>query len=246
VTFEPENALEKTLQRAMREPEARPEFYRLLLESELFVIGQIAPPEGGEATAQTGGRLMIATLPFEGRDYHPVFTALSRLKTFVPDDDVAHLAIAGRTLFEASRGANFLLNPASEIGKELRAEEIASVLGSPANQQMRVQMRPPTTYPTALVAGLKDLFARSPEVIAAYLMEIAIEGQNEPPHPMIGVETEGDWQGLSQAMGEVLKATPLETIVDLLPIDRAAPTGLMQALLQSPPFYAREPRAKSS
>jgi hypothetical protein len=246
MTFQPENALEKTLQRAMREPEARPEFYRLLLESELFVIGQIASPEGGEATAQTGGRLMIATLPYQGRDYHPVFSALSRLKVFVPDGDVAHLAIAGRTLFEASRGANFLLNPACEIGKELSAEEIASVLGQAANQQMRVRMRLPTVQPDALVAGLRDLFTRSPEVVAAYLVEIAVEGQNEPPHPMIGVETEGDWPTLSQAMGEVLKTTPLDTIVDMLPVDRSAPTAIMQALLQSPPFYAREPKAKSS
>ena len=245
MTFEPENALEHALQRAITEPAARPEFYRLLLDSELFVIGQLAgpSPEKRESGAQANDRLMIATLAYKEREYHPVFSALSRLQNFARED-VQYLAIAGRTLFEASRGAQFLLNPASECGKELRAEEIASILSDPANQPMRVRIGQPTVYPTALVDGLKDLFASRSEVVAAHLIEIAVEGSDDPPHPMIGVETEGDWQALSQTMGEVMKATPLETIVDMLPLDRAKPTGIMRALLQAPPFYSRDAKAR--
>lgn len=243
MTFDPENPLEKALQRAMTEPDVRPEFYRLLLESNLFIIGKIEGAPGKGETAQTGGRLMIATIDHQNRQFHPVFTALSRLQNFVRED-VEHLAIAGRTLFEASRGATFLLNPASECGKELTAEEIASVLNNPAYQQTRVRIGQPTVYPEALVDALKILFAQRPEVVAAHLVQIAVEGGDEPPHPMIGVETDGDWQALSQAMGEVLKTTPLETVVDMLAIDRAQPTGIMQALLQVAPFYKRETKMK--
>jgi hypothetical protein len=245
MTFEPENALEQALQRAMTEPAVRPEFYRLLLEANLYIIGQMAEgaPAQAESAGQSGGRLMIATITHQNRQYHPVFTALSRLQNFV-QQDVQHLAIAGRTLFEASRGALFLLNPASECGKELSAEEIATLIGPSASQPVRVKIGQPAVYPEALVAALKTLFAQSPEVVGAHLIEIAVEGSDEPPHPMIGVETEGDWQGLSQAMGEVMKTTPLETVVDMLAIDRAEPTGIMQALLQTPPFYKREIKAK--
>jgi hypothetical protein len=241
MTFTPENDLERALMRAPQEPDARPLFYRLLLDSKLFIIGQIGPSQADAANDQ----LMIATLSHDGREHHPVFSALSRLKSFA-QEDVGHLTFDGRALFEATRGASFILNPGSECGKLLVPDEIASILSDPANQPMRARIGQPKVYPQALVNGLSELFAKRPEVIGAHLVEIAVEGSEEPPHPMIGVETEGDWQALSQAMGEVMKTTPLETIVDMLPIDRAEPTGIMQALLQTRPFYSRDSKAKLS
>ena len=245
MSFEPENALEKALLRAITDPAARPDFYRSLLESELFIVGQMAsgPAEQQPEPEQGGGRLMIATIEYRNKAYHPVFTALSRLRTFAPEE-VQHMAIAGRTLSEASRGAHFLLNPGSECGKELSADEIAGVLSH--LKVPRVGVRPPKVHPKALADALSQLFARIPEVAAAYVVEIMVEGSDEPAHPLIGVDTKGDWQALSQQMGEVMKTVPLETVVDLLPIDRAAPTGIMQALLQTPPFYNRETKAQPS
>ena len=46
MTFNPENDLERALQRAMAEPALRAEFYRQLLDSNLFVIGQIGLTQG--------------------------------------------------------------------------------------------------------------------------------------------------------------------------------------------------------
>jgi hypothetical protein len=159
---------------------------------------------------------------------------------------VGHLTFDGRALFEATRGASFILNPGAECGKLLVPDEIASILSDPANQPMRARIGQPKVYPQTLVDGLSELFAKRPEVIGAHLVEIAVEGSDEPPHPMIGVETEGDWQTLSEAMGEVMKTTPLDTIVDMLPIDRSEPTGITQALLQTRPFYSRDSKAKLS
>ena len=241
MTFNPENDLERALQRAMAEPALRPEFYRQLLDSKLFIIGQIGRAAGEEdKTAPANDRLMIATLSHEGREYHPLFSALSRLKSFAQEDGVAHLDFDGRTLFQATKGASFILNPGSECGKMLVPEEIAGMLNDPANRQVRARIGQPAVYPQALVDGLKALFAKRPEVVGAHLVEIAIEGSDEPPHPMIGVETEGDWGDLSQAMGDVMKTTDLDTVIDMLALDRIQPTGIMQALMQMPPFYKRE------
>jgi SseB protein C-terminal domain/SseB protein N-terminal domain len=234
MSFEAENDLERALMRAPTEPEARPEFYRLLLDSQLFVIGQLGEhtPEHAEVAVKGGERLMIATIAHDGRNYHPLFSALSRLQNFVREE-VQYLSMTGRQLFDATRGAHFILNPGSEVGKELQADEIAGIMGS-----TRVMIGQPTVYPQALVDGLKELFARDPGVVAAYLIQVAFESPGEQPHPLIGVETEGDWQALSAAMGEVLK-TAADSVVDLVPIERAEPTAIVQALLKTTPFYTR-------
>jgi hypothetical protein len=237
MAFEPENPLEKALQSAITEPMARPEFYRLLLASELFIIGQIAGETPGEPQADAHDRLMIATVEYKGKPYHPVFSAVSRLKEFV-DDDAQFMGMAGRQLFMAAKGAQFLLNPGSECGKELTADEIASALAR-SNDRARAAIGPPAVYPHGLVDSLSALFATRPEVKAAHLVQIAFEGQNEPPHPLIGVDHDGDWQALSQVIGEVLKEAQTDTVIDMIAIDRAQPTDVMQALLKTPPFFAR-------
>ena len=234
MSFEAENDLERALMRAPTEPAARPEFYRLLLDSDLFIIGQIGQqtPERAEIEVKPGENLMIATLTHQGTNYHPVFSALSRLQAFVREE-VQYLSMPGRQLFEATKGAHFVLNPGAEYGKELRAEELAAIMG-----QTRVAIGTPTVYPQALVDALSALFARDAGVTAAYLVQVQFEGQDEKPHPLVGVETTGDWQALSQTMGEAMKNTS-DTVVDIVRVDRANPTGITEALLKTAPFYMR-------
>jgi hypothetical protein len=236
MAFVPENTLEEALLRAINEPKARPEFYRLLFESPLFIIGERGSPAG--AASADNDQVMIATVNYQEKPYHPVFSSLSRMQAFV-QEEVRYLTVPGHSLFQHTVGANFLLNPGSECGKELRAEEIAGVIQS-LQQRPRVLIGQPKEYPTALVEGLKVLFATKPDVIGAYLVQIAFEGQDEAAHPLIGVETTGDWQALAQQMSGVMKEAPGDTVIDMIPIDRANPQGVTQALLQTKPFYARE------
>src|SRR5262249_1055280 len=112
MAFEPENPLEAALVSAISEPSARPEFYRLLLASELFITGRLADPAAAEASASedSNDRLMIATIEYKQHPYHPVFTAMSRLKEFLAgEEDVQFLGMPGRQLFTATKGAQFLL-----------------------------------------------------------------------------------------------------------------------------------------
>ena len=37
-----------------------------------------------------------------------------------------------------------------------------------------------------------------------------------------------------------MKEVPGDTVIDMIPIDRANPQGVTQALLQTKPFYARQ------
>jgi hypothetical protein len=248
MAFAPENALEDALMHATREPAARPEFYRLLLESDLLVLGRVARAIPGTEgpTVLPGDSLQIRSAQINGRASHPVFSSLTRLQAYIRERD-DFLTLKGRALFEATPGASFVLNPGSDYGKELLAGEIAQLMDPASTAPQRITIQKPTqvligqpsVYPQALVDALKVAFAARAEIEAAYLVQIAYEAQ--APHPLIGVETTGDWDSLSSAVGGVAAAAAPGLLFDLARVDRAAPqTTLTDALLKTAPFYQRK------
>jgi type III secretion system (T3SS) SseB-like protein len=246
MSFVPQNELEELLIRAASEPSARPEFYRFLFESDLYVIGEIrsTTPQRSGIAANAGDQLMIASVEYNNRRYHPVFSSLSRVRTFDQSVD-KYFALNGRALFENTQGAYFLLNPGSDYGKELLPAEIANLLSPNTRRSItiekptQVMIGPPAVYPQALVDALKVMFEQRPEVIAAHLIQIQFDGTDEESHPLIGIETIGDWQSLSGELGRILKAVNPMQVVDVIPINRSDSSGVMQALMEVSPFYSR-------
>ena len=103
MAFEPENPLEEALVRAADEPQARPEFFRRLMEASVFVPGALNRTSDAGAHLLPGDKFDIAIIRHTGRNYHPVFTSLARLKTFAPDEE-RYFTAAGRELFACTRG----------------------------------------------------------------------------------------------------------------------------------------------
>src|SRR6202012_21559 len=81
--FISENELERALVKAAKDPASAPDFYRLLLESDLLVMGTVEGRE--EATKQftlsAGGRINLVTGTRNGSTFLPVFSSLSRMQT---------------------------------------------------------------------------------------------------------------------------------------------------------------------
>ncbi len=235
MVFQPQNALEDVLTRAARDPLARPEFYRLLLESELVVLGR---------TYGDPSQMTIATLRHNGREYLPVFSAPVRLSDFAGAGQ-EHFTMRGRALFESTRGANFALNPNCECGKLLTAPEIAYWLDPSARARRRlkaakVRLAVPATPPRMLIDALRLFFANRASVRAAHLLEATPTDGAEPAHPLIGVETTDNWPRIAAEISELAAAIVPETIIDLVPIEPGAePHSLSAQLALTPPFYAR-------
>jgi len=244
VTFVPENDLESALVCAAKEPAARPEFYRLLLSSDLFIIGEVEGRSLSNTTntIQPGEQIQIARGEMNGKSFHPVFSSLKRLEENNRGGG-EWLSLNGRLLFEMTKGATFVLNPGLAYGKELLAEEIAWMLAPAAARQVEIEkptqvlIGQPAVYPHALVDALKAHFATRPEVSAAYLVQIGYPDQK--PHPLIGVETTGGWKALSDSIGRIIAAAAPGQIVDATPIDRTDKSGLSSSLTQTQPFYTR-------
>ncbi|MSP94091.1 MAG: hypothetical protein EXR00_02380 [Alphaproteobacteria bacterium] len=242
----PENDLERALLRAQTEEDARPEFYRLLMEAELFVIGDVVDAAGTKQEGiPPGAQLRLAGIEHDGHSYHLIFTSMKRLETFA-GEPASYFRIPARQLFLATKGAHFMLNAGDELGKPLMPDEIDYLLNPPLptegavpEEGTRVKLSHPSPYPHVLVKALKTMFARNPNVLAAHLLTISYN-DNDYPHPLIGVEVADDWPGVSKEIGNVLKAANAGTVVDMMPLNRANPEGVARALLETPPFYASE------
>ncbi|MBS0469599.1 MAG: enhanced serine sensitivity protein SseB C-terminal domain-containing protein [Proteobacteria bacterium] len=239
MSFEPENALEETLVRAGTDPLARPEFYRLLMETELVVLGRAEPMNEGKLDLQIG------QLRHNGRDYLAVFSALSRLRNFSAKDE-PHFTLGARPLFEATRGANFVLNPNAPYGKLLSAAEIAYWLDPSARTRRKlqraseVQLADYAEPPPILVEALCLLFRNRQAVQGAWLLEATPVDGREPPHPLVGIETTERWSKIAGEVGELVEAIAPGTVLDLVQIDRGdAPDSPSLRIMQSPPLYIR-------
>lgn len=229
MTFVPENKLEETMLLAASQAGARPHFYRALMESELIVPGS------------SGATLLIETVENQGKPYHPVFTSKTRLKMF-SQDPVQHFVIQGRLLFETARGASFVLNPRSDIGKLLVPEEIDYWLERLREEKSggRMIVGQPTVRPKKLIKALCVLFMSRTQITAGHLAYVAREGSRLAAHPLIGITTDGDNAKLAREIFEVARTAMPATAIDVMILNEQNPTlPLEKHLLSVAPFYRR-------
>jgi SseB protein C-terminal domain/SseB protein N-terminal domain len=241
MTFEPENRLEEALQKAKTDVLARPVFYQLLMTEPLVIAGEVVRTPGNEG-------MNLAVIKHNGREFHPIFTSLTRLRAIAPNEKRHFLAV-GRDIFLRTRGADFALNPSSELGKVLMANEIAFWLDPSARARRTLVRNQPHTvitipqeHPRKLIEALSILFVNRHDVVSAQLLGVQFSDRNEPLHPLIVIETEGDWAKLSGEISALTAAVVPDIIVDIIPLDRARSDPQFQTPLASaPPFFQRKP-----
>jgi hypothetical protein len=127
--FEPVNALETLMQSAAADPAKIPDFYRALLDSELYILTPEAELElGGRRSLKPNEASNIATVEFQGKQWHPAFTAPVRVSAYLKEPETC-LEAKARDLFQLlPSGSNFWLNPQSECQKPLPGDEISLLL----------------------------------------------------------------------------------------------------------------------
>lgn len=243
--FISENRLEEALVKAVKQPQTAAEFWRLLLDSDLLVLGTA---EGHEAddqsfTLQAGGQLKLVSAQRDGRPFLPVFSSLPRMQEWVKQDS-RYLSVNGRALFELTRGVAVILNPASEYGRELTAEQIGQLLSAPPARAPRTLIGE-ADLPMPLANLLIAIFAKHPDVSAAWMIQATFADRALSPHPVVGIETTGDMKALAQEIGQAAGAQLPDLVFDLQQVVRANPQGLAEAMLQTPPFYQRNTPAQT-
>jgi hypothetical protein len=246
--FKPDNHLEQSLVKAATDLSHRPQFYRDLLLSDIYVVNSGSESlDIQDGVLQEGSNIELQSWQRDGEAWLPVFSSLSRLRQSL-QVEANYLRLNAKSFFEITRGANVILNPNLDYGKEFTAAEIASLLdgnNSPAGHQYtleketQVVIGQPATYPTELINALSRLFPKHPKVKAAYLAHLFNPESDERPHTLIGIDAENDWDAIVGDAGIVAKETVAENeIVDFICIARDG-SSISQYLRETKPFYKK-------
>ncbi len=123
----PENELERSLLDIARSASKQKEFFQKLLWSELLVLEVVQPcTEEGNQPPEENTMAQLMTLE-EGQI--PIFTSGNRVfDQGVIKEGVPYITFRGQDLFEATKGARFVLNPYSDHAREFPPETIEALL----------------------------------------------------------------------------------------------------------------------
>lgn len=237
MAFIPENELERALVQAAHDPHVAPEFYRLLLESDLLVLGSIAgqDDQNEQFALEPGDQVNLIPGEKNGVRYLPVFSSQTRMQEYARAE-TKYLRVNGRALLDLTRGAPVTLNPASEYGKELTPDQVRQLLDGARVTPRVVDME--IEPPEQLIQVLREFFATRPDVQTAWMTMVGQPDRLQEARPLVGIESAGDFPRLMQALQAVASATP-HIMFDVQRVDRRNPVGVASTLLLTPPFYQR-------
>jgi hypothetical protein len=230
--FEPENDIERMLMRAASEPAARPDFARALMDAEIFLAfdlggAPIARAADGSLNLPEGATLTLRGISRGEESFAPFFTAPMRAHAVFKTDHVV-APDTTRDLFGRYPDASFVLNPGSDYGKELTPAEVKRLLAGQFDdgpqttvieEPEQVLLGHPKKIPDALIAALGKEFGAVPAIKGAWLM--LAQRAHEPEQTwMLGVDTDGPWPDVQQAVGRAAKGDVLDgRLLDVMKID---------------------------
>lgn len=247
-----QNRLETLLPLAAADPAQRPEFYEVLMASEVFVLGQTEQGHGrgGDVNLQAGENVQLQQWQRQdGSAVIPFFSSMNELSASI-DEEGSYLKLPVRSLFELTKGAELFLNPRSSHGKAFTPAEVEHLLSvgqgrvaekRVVERQTQVQVGQPADYPAALVDALTRLFAKQENVSCAYLAQMLDPSVDDRPHLVVGIEAEGDVEAVIAKAGTVAGDTVREgEVVDFFQVTPGE-AGLSAYFTESvEPFYQAE------
>lgn len=246
---EPINDLERKLIAAAENPAARPEFYKTLITSNVFVIGFSDSAGEAAGTIPAGAKLSIVNWKKnDGSPIIPFFTSLEALQRALKEES-KYVALPAKSLFEITLGSFLVLNPASPYGKEFFPNEIEALLETGMNhvpqtrvvqKETKVLLGQPANYPSKMVSALATLLAKHSVVKAAYLCLMHDPSSGDKPTLVVGFEGDQDLAGAMKEAGSVAVDTvPKGELVDFIVIKRGE-SGIADYMFKSvKPFYER-------
>ena len=244
--------------------EARRNFYNVLINSHVFVIGHPVGDDGqpvplenpagvGHRTMSEDDRFSISSCPhphIEGKVVIPFFTSPEHLSLMVKEGQ-KYMGFAAMAFFGMARnmGQQLVLNPGSKYHKFFTEEELDFLLNAAKEEPFearhfkpgtKVMLGPPAKYPQELVRELLDFLPNHPVVSAAYLVTIREDNEEAPPVLVIGFEADGDLTEMFRAAGSLVgEFAPADMPVDFARIVHGE-KGLSQYFLEKvSPFYRR-------
>jgi hypothetical protein len=171
-SFKPNNELEQALVNAATNPPDRPKFYRMLLESDLYLLVPPNPDsEDGSKTVSGGEKITFVQLKGTKSDFLPIFSSLQRLEELVLKlgTKYNYVALLGKNLLTilSQNPLPVILNPGATYGKEFDPEEISKLVDGSifATQVLPPQTPSEQVLPETPLVQVKEPEAAKTEVV---------------------------------------------------------------------------------
>jgi hypothetical protein len=257
LSFTATNDLEQSLVTAATDTSHRLQFYRALLDSEIYVLRSeavgTAEEEGTVDSEDEAPPMVLKQWYKDDKPFLvlPIFSSLACLQEGAEEDALSYARLDARTFFGVTKGATVILNPTLAYGKELQREEIERMLDgsifqitegvqevkAPAGTD--VMMGQPSTYPAELVTALKEVFSEADGIEAAYLAHTFAPDVDNKPHSVIGIESK-DEASFHAVLGRAAAATQRVSsdVIDFVPM-AAADVLTTYMRDKTKPFYDR-------
>lgn len=232
--------LEELIRLAAENAGMRPAFYRALLKTEVYTLGEVTEE-------LKRGSKKLALKPWAREDGTPIFPIFSSEEKMasVIDAGEPSIKVVARRLFEAHPEGWFVLNPHTETGKEFTPEEVQGLLDGSlfASEELKIEKNTqvligqPSEYPYELIKALNLLFGTLPGVHAAYIAEIDNPADEYPPHLIVGIENSGSFDKVAKETGMVARDFLGED--ELLDVIQVKPNqgGIHAYLRRTMPIY---------
>lgn len=157
-----ENELERLMQESFQDSSKIENFYAMLLSSELFVLTAKADVVEGRRIVEEDSEVSLINYQMaDGTPFVPVFTSLPELQRSI-EEELSYMAMDGWNLFSLIRGSNIVLNPASEYGWHLKADDLEGILQHFGTNAMTVEQNTPVLMgqPAVDPVDLKKLYRK--------------------------------------------------------------------------------------
>lgn len=244
--FIPQNRLEELLVLSCENLVYRPQFYRKLIDSSIYVL-----PAPSSVDAESGKlktpNIRLQMIKLSGQAFLPMFTSLKRIQESVAAP-VKYLQIPCKTLFEITQGTDLFLNPYSEYGKQVLPEEAKGLVDGSYFFQLAEEkfndifLSQPLEAPAQLIDSLTKIFQEMPEVKSAYLAQCLNHDRDNLPGLLIAIEASGDWEKLAAMAAHACAGLSQDfDFVDFYPLKQGHPQALEEYFYQKvKPFFRRK------
>jgi hypothetical protein len=236
-------SLESILERALTDPSCRLQFYKQLLLTDIYFLGK---KNGDEDVSGERKITVVYWQKQDGTYLIPFFSSMEQLSKAIQQEE-SYLCLNARIFFECTEGSAYVLNPASQFGKEFGADEIAALLDGSLlknfeivtiKQGSKIFIGQPANYPDKLIEQLIPCFRRNKEVLDAYVVQISEEESGSGSRLCIVINTQGEMtRVLAQASAIVKAELNEDEFVDFM---RLSDSETMQEfVIDQKPFYSR-------
>ncbi|HIO93669.1 MAG TPA: hypothetical protein EYG68_12645 [Leucothrix mucor] len=241
----PTNPLEQALFNSASDEAQAPKFYDLLIESNVFILGTVTNKDDGTFNLNDNQEFDIQHWE-KDEDQSPIipfFTSLQTLQQAIPDD-TPYLEMPATVFFEMTLGVSLVLNPNTDYGLELDADDVTILLNSdlddgeeeydfdPENEMSVGKLK---SFPRELCKAMTDVLSNYPQIETAYLASIYVPSEDREPHLLIGLQSKSDIENIIEKIANSISSDDNDSdyeMFDFYTVTEDDPEGISQFLME--------------